>query len=137
MGCPIWIKLSINDLYVILFGVHDFFKSERREGHRHATDKVTWQVRVHHEQVGHLEDKERLVKVCVALLCHKLSYYFTFLGALTKLQKKKTIGFIMSVLSIHMEQFGSHWIYFREILYYSIFRKFCPENSSFIKIWQK
>ena len=32
--------------------------------------------------------------------------------------------------SVCMEQRGSHWIYFHEILYLSSFQKFCQENVS-------
>jgi len=53
--------------------------------------------------------------------------------------RKATIYFLMSVcLSVHsfvpVEQFGSHWTDFCEVLYLSIFRKICGENASFIKI---
>jgi hypothetical protein len=36
-----------------------------------------------------------------------------------------------------MEHFGSHWTYFHEILYFSIFKKSVEENSRFIKILQE
>ena len=46
-----------------------------------------------------------------------------FLGAFAKLQKA-TISFVMAVhLSVRMEQLGSHWTDFHEILYLRIFRK--------------
>jgi len=36
--------------------------------------------------------------------------------------RKTTISFVMSVFpSVRMEQVGSHWTDFREILYFSIF----------------
>jgi len=38
---------------------------------------------------------------------------------------------------VRMEQLGSHWTDFRELLYLSIFQKICWENASFIKIWQE
>ena len=45
-----------------------------------------------------------------------------FLGAFAKL-RKATISFVMSVcLSLRMEQLGSHWKDFHEILYFTIFR---------------
>jgi hypothetical protein len=34
-----------------------------------------------------------------------------------------------------MEQLVSHWREFRDILYLNIFRKICPENADFIKIY--
>jgi hypothetical protein len=46
-----------------------------------------------------------------------------FLGAFAKL-RKATISCVMSVrLSVRMEQLGSHWTDFHEILYSRIFRK--------------
>jgi hypothetical protein len=39
-------------------------------------------------------------------------------------------------LSVRTEQFGSHWTDFYEVRYVNIFPKICPENLSFIKIWQ-
>jgi hypothetical protein len=55
------------------------------------------------------------------------------LGEFAKL-RKGTINFIMSVrLSVRMEQLGSDWTDFHEILYLRIFRK-TRENSSLIKI---
>jgi len=36
--------------------------------------------------------------------------------------------------SVRMEQLGFHWRDFDEIRYFSIFRKICQENSSFMKI---
>jgi len=52
---------------------------------------------------------------------------FAFLGALEKL-RKATVGFVVSVrlsirLCFRMEQLGSHWAKFPEILYFIIFRK--------------
>jgi hypothetical protein len=48
------------------------------------------------------------------------------LGALAKL-RKATVRFVMSVCppppATHMEQLGSHWTDFYEILYLSIFRR--------------
>jgi transketolase C-terminal domain/subunit len=45
------------------------------------------------------------------------------LGAFAKL-RKVTVSFIVSVgLSVYLEQHGSHWMNFREILYFNIFRK--------------
>jgi hypothetical protein len=59
-----------------------------------------------------------LLKNCVILL------YFKFLGALAKL-RKATISFVMSDrLSLCMEQLGSHWTDFNEILYLNIFRNY-------------
>jgi hypothetical protein len=46
-----------------------------------------------------------------------------FLGAFAKL-RKAIISFVVSVcLSVRVEQLGSHWKDFHEILYFSIFRK--------------
>jgi hypothetical protein len=46
-----------------------------------------------------------------------------FLGEFAKLPKA-TISFVMSVCpSVCMEQLGSHWMDFHEILYLSIFQK--------------
>jgi hypothetical protein len=63
-------------------------------------------------------------KACLLLICirgllitirtHFL--YGTFLGAFTKL-RKATLNFVVSVrLSICMEQLGSHWVDFHDIL---------------------
>jgi hypothetical protein len=54
-----------------------------------------------------------------------------FLGAFAKL-RKATISFVMSVCpsvrpSVCMEQPGSHWTVFHEMLYFG-FSKICPEN---------
>jgi len=38
--------------------------------------------------------------------------------------------------SVHVEQLGFHWLDFHEIWYLSIFKKICPQTSSFIKIGQ-
>jgi hypothetical protein len=48
--------------------------------------------------------------------------------------EKATISFVMSV---SMEQIGSHWTDFHENWCLSNFSKICLENSSFIKIWQE
>jgi len=46
-----------------------------------------------------------------------------FLGEFAKL-RKATISFVMSVCpSVRMEQIGSYWMDFHEILYLRIFRK--------------
>jgi len=45
------------------------------------------------------------------------------LGAFAKLQKKKRL-LASSCLSVRIEQLGSRWIDFHEILYFSIFRKY-------------
>ena len=51
-----------------------------------------------------------------------MPYPHSFLGAFAKL-KKSTISFVMyGRLSVRMEQLGSHWTNFHEILYLSIFR---------------
>ena len=47
----------------------------------------------------------------------------TLLGALTKLQEKATISFLMSVCPVRMEQRCTHLTDFREIWYLSNFRK--------------
>jgi hypothetical protein len=49
---------------------------------------------------------------------------------------QKTIKlFVMYVRpSARMEQLGSHWTDFYQILISGDFSKICPENSSFIKI---
>jgi len=48
----------------------------------------------------------------------------TFLGVFAKL-RKVTMSFIMSVLlSVHVEELGSHWMDFREFVYLTIFRKY-------------
>jgi hypothetical protein len=50
-------------------------------------------------------------------------YGYGFQLLFTKL-RKATISFVLSVcLSVHMEQLGSHWSDFHEILYLSIFLK--------------
>jgi hypothetical protein len=48
---------------------------------------------------------------------------FSFLGTFAKLQKV-TVRLVMFVrLSVRMEQLGSRWTDFHEILYFSIFAK--------------
>jgi hypothetical protein len=39
--------------------------------------------------------------------------------------------------SVRVEELGSHWTDFHEILYVSVLQNICPENSSFIKISQE
>jgi hypothetical protein len=39
-------------------------------------------------------------------------------------------------LSVRMEQLGSHWTDFHEILIFEYFSKICNENSNFL-IWQE
>jgi hypothetical protein len=69
-------------------------------------------------------------------MVNRCSRYVSLLSTLAKL-RKATIWFVMSVcLSIRIEQLGSHWTDFDEILYLS-FSKICRENSSLIKIRQK
>ena len=47
---------------------------------------------------------------------------FHFLARFAKL-RNATISFVMSVcVSVRMEQLGSHWTYFGEILYLRLFR---------------
>ena len=54
---------------------------------------------------------------------HAVRNLSPFLGAFEKL-REATINFVTSVRpSVHMEQLGSHWTDFHEILYPSIFRK--------------
>ena len=56
-----------------------------------------------------------------------------FLGAFAKL-RKATVSFVMTAcMFVRVEQPGSHWTDFHEILYLSTFRKICRENSSFFK----
>ena len=58
-------------------------------------------------------------------------------GAFAKL-RKAIISFVMSVLpSVRMEQLGSHWTDFHEILMCNYFSKNFRENSSFFKIWEE
>ena len=60
-------------------------------------------------------------------------YSKCILGALAKLQKA-TISVVMSVrLFVRMEQPGSHWADFHEILYLSIFRKFVEKIKNWLK----
>jgi hypothetical protein len=56
-----------------------------------------------------------------------------FLGAFGKL-RKAAVSCVMSALSARMEQLGSNWTDFHEILYLSILRKIRREDSSFINI---
>jgi hypothetical protein len=61
----------------------------------------------------------------------------TFLGALAKLWKT-TISFVVSIFpSARMEELGSHWKDFHEILYLNIVRKSVEKNPIFIQIWQE
>ena len=52
-----------------------------------------------------------------------------FLGAFAEL-RKATVSFVVSV---RMEQLGSHWTDFLPNLIFAYFSKLCRENSSFIK----
>ena len=55
--------------------------------------------------------------------------YLPFWGTFIKF-RKATVSFILSVsLSVHMEQFCSHWTDFYEILIFGYFSKICTENS--------
>jgi len=61
----------------------------------------------------------------------RVKFVKVLLGAFAKLLRH----FCLSVRPFFpMEQLGSHWTDFHEVLYLSIFRKICGENSSFIKI---
>ena len=52
---------------------------------------------------------------------------YDILGAFVKL-RKATISFVMSVCpSVRVEQLGSHWTEFHEIIYLSIFWKSAEE----------
>ena len=56
-------------------------------------------------------------------ICWLIFEVHILIGRLVKL-RKAIISFVMSVcLSVRMEQFGSHWADFHEILYLSILRK--------------
>jgi hypothetical protein len=56
-----------------------------------------------------------------------------FLGAFAKLRKAAVV-FVMSVrFSVRMEQLGSHWKYFHEILYLIIFRKYVEKIQVSLK----
>jgi ABC-type arginine/histidine transport system permease subunit len=56
------------------------------------------------------------------------------LGTFVKLWKA-TIGFVISVcLSVRMEQLGSHWTDFHEILYVTIFRKSIEKIQVLLKL---
>ena len=56
-----------------------------------------------------------------------LTIWSSFLGAFAKL-RKVAVSFVMFVFpSVLMEQLGTHWTDFYEILYLSIFRKFVEE----------
>jgi hypothetical protein len=63
-----------------------------------------------------------------------------FIGDLTKL-RKSTIGFVMSLWPpVHLPYGTTSWLPqdgFSWNLIFEDFSKFCPENSSFIKIWQE
>ena len=66
---------------------------------------------------------------------------FQFLSAFAKL-RKATITFVMFVRSsfrpsVRMEQSGLPLDGFSWNFVFKYFSKICPENSSFIKIWQK
>jgi len=51
---------------------------------------------------------------------------------------KTIFSFAVSVcLSVCMERLGSHWTYFHEIWYLSIFSKICREDLSLFKIGQE
>jgi hypothetical protein len=60
-----------------------------------------------------------------------------FLNPFAKL-RKASFSFVMPAYPyVRMEQLGSHWTDFHEILYLSIFLKICQENSTCIKIGQE
>ena len=69
----------------------------------------------------------RYPTACSHSPCHGRVFYIiggrAFLGTFAKL-RKATISFLVSVvLFVRMEQLGSHWTDFGEILYLRIFRK--------------
>ena len=60
-------------------------------------------------------------------------FVYPFLGTFAKL-RKSAISFVMSVrLSVRMEQLGSNWKGFHEILYLSIFRKSVEKHQVALK----
>jgi hypothetical protein len=65
--------------------------------------------------------------------CHD---HVVLLDAYAKL-RKSTIDFVVSVLSVRMEQLGSHWTDFYETWYMSSFWKSVLKIQSFIKIRQE
>ena len=70
--------------------------------------------------------------------CHEFSCLlpkvaYVLLGAFVKL-RKATVSFVMSVCPfVRMEQLGSHWTDFHEILFLSIFRKSVEKNQVSLK----
>ena len=69
-----------------------------------------------------------------------LFLFVPFLGALAKLEKKKSNTFIMQVPCVHPSaryKLRSHCTDFNEIWCLSVSWGICRENSSFIKIWQE
>jgi hypothetical protein len=68
------------------------------------------------------------------LLSFQARICYVFFKRFVKLQKA-TISFVMSVRPfVCLEQLGSHWSDFHEMLYFSIFRKSLEKNSSLIEI---
>jgi hypothetical protein len=60
----------------------------------------------------------------LAYCCTIQLYLWVIYPFLAKLQEVTTIF----VTSIRMEQLGSHWVYFPEILNWGILKKICQEN---------
>jgi hypothetical protein len=58
-----------------------------------------------------------------------------FLRRFRKIAEKLLL--VSSCLSVRMEQIGSHWEDFREILYFSILRKSGEKKTSFFEMWKE
>jgi hypothetical protein len=62
---------------------------------------------------------------------------FSFLRAHSQNFRKATVAFVMSVCPPALNNSGSLWTDFNEILTFEYFSKICREHSSFVKIWQQ
>jgi hypothetical protein len=70
----------------------------------------------------------------VQVITPEFTFDCGFLGAFTKLRNRLLASSPTACLSVRMEQLGSLWTDFHEILILGYFSKICRENSSLIKI---
>jgi hypothetical protein len=73
----------------------------------------------------------------ILFLSHVTMIIVSFLGAHSKIVKRDLALSCLSVCVSTLEQLGSHWIVFHEILYLRKKKKNCQENSSLLKIWEE
>jgi hypothetical protein len=63
--CPIWVRLGVRDLHVILFSILEFNEQRPKEGCTFPMDVMKLHLRVYCDNGWHLEIQEHVDKVCV------------------------------------------------------------------------